>query len=138
MAENKTKQNSGSVEDFINTVPDEQKRKDSFEIIKLMADVTKEPAKMWGDAIVGFGSYHYKYESGREGDMCAIGFSPRKGNIAIYICSGFEKREQLLQQLGKHKTAKACLYINKLSDVDTTVLRAIIKESAAYVKKLYK
>ena len=138
MAENKTKQTSGSVEDFINTVPDEQKRKDSFEIIKIMADVTKEPAKMWGNAIVGFGGYHYKYDSGREGDMCAVGFSPRKGNIAIYISAGFEKREQLLQQLGKHKTGSACLYINRLADVDTTVLRTIVKESFTYVNTLYK
>jgi len=137
MAENKTKENSASVEDFLNTVPDEQKRKDCYEIIKIMADVTKQPAKMWGNAIIGFDSYHYKYDSGREGDMCLVGFSPRKGDISIYICS-FEEREQLLQNLGKHKTGKACLYIRKLADVDTAVLKTLVKESVAYMRKTYK
>ncbi len=138
MAENKTKQNKKSVDDFLNTVENEQKRKDCFEISRIMTEVTKEPPKMWGDAIVGFDSYHYKYDSGREGDICVTGFSPRKGNIAIYISSGFEKREQLLEKLGKHKTGSACLYINKLSEVDPAVLKSLIKESVAYVRKKYK
>ena len=138
MAENKTKENEGSVEDFLSTVPDEQKRNDCNEIIKIMADVTKHPAKMWGNAIIGFDSYHYTYESGREGDMCLVGFSPRKSDISIYLSSSFEKREQLLQKLGKHKTGKACLYVGKLADVDTAVLKSLIKESVAYMKKTYK
>lgn len=137
MAENKTKQTKDSVEAFINKADNEQRRKDCFELVKIMEEVTKEPAKMWGTAIIGFGSYHYKYDSGREGDMCVVGFSPRKGNISVYV-SAYDKRDEQLAKLGKHKTAKGCLYISKLSDVDTKVLKTIIKESVAYVKKKYK
>ena len=131
MAELKTKVNDASIEDFLNKVEDEQKRKDSFEIIKMMQQATKEEPKMWGPAIIGFGSYHYKYESGREGDMPIIGFSPRKQNLTLYVGLGDDDSENpLLKKLGKHTTSKVCLYIKKLADVDRTVLQKLINESA--------
>jgi hypothetical protein len=129
MAEMKTVQTEASVEDFLNLVEDDQKREDCFEIVKMMKQVTKKEPKMWGSAIIGFGSYHYKYESGREGDSPQIGFSPRKQNITLYILSGDEN--PLLQKLGKHSTGKVCLYIKKLADVDKKVLLELIKESYA-------
>ena len=130
MAELKTKLNDASVEDFLNNVENEQKRKDSFEIIKMMQQATKEEPKMWGPAIIGFGSYHYKYESGREGDMPIIGFSPRKQNLTLYVGLGEDSQNPLLKKLGKHTTGKVCLYIKKLADVDRTVLQKLINESA--------
>ena len=131
MAELKTKLNDASVEDFLNKVEDDQKRKDSFEIIKMMQQATKEEPKMWGPAIIGFGSYHYKYESGREGDMPIIGFSPRKQSLTLYVGLGDDDSENpLLKKLGKHTTSKVCLYIKKLADVDRTVLQKLINESA--------
>ena len=129
-AEIKTKVNDASVEGFLNNVEDDQKRKDSFEIIKMMKQATKEEPKMWGSAIIGFGSYHYKYESGREGDMPIIGFSPRKQNLTLYVGLGGDSENPLLKKLGKHTTGKVCLYIKKLADVDRTVLQKLINESA--------
>ena len=130
MAELKTKLNDASVEGFLNKVEDEQKRKDSFEIVQMMKQATKEEPKMWGPAIIGFGSYHYKYESGREGDMPIIGFSPRKQNLTLYVGLGDDSENPLLKKLGKHTTGKVCLYIKKLADVDRTVLQELINESA--------
>ncbi len=131
MAEIQTKLNDASVEDFLIKVENEQKRKDSFEIIKMMQQATKEEPKMWGPAIIGFGSYHYKYESGREGDMPIIGFSPRKQSLTLYVGLGDDDSENpLLKKLGKHTTSKVCLYIKKLADVDRTVLQKLINESA--------
>jgi hypothetical protein len=138
MAELKTKQTDESVTKFLNTVEDETKRKDCFEIIEMMKQVTGMPAKMWGTAIIGFGSHHYKYESGHEGDMCIIGFSPRKQNITLYVGVTNEHIQKLLPELGKHKTGKGCLYINKLSEVNTDVLKKIIKASFEYAKAKYK
>ncbi len=136
MAENKTKQNSKSVEDFFNKVENEQKRNDCLELAGIMASITKEPAKMWGESIVGFGSYHYKYESGHEGDSCIVGFSPRKQNIALYtMAGGTENYAHHLKQLGKYKTSASCLYINKIADINISVLKNIVKESVAYVQK---
>ena len=135
MAELKTKRNKGNVEAFINGVHDEKKRQDSFKILELMKKVTGNEPEMWGDSIVGFGSYHYKYASGREGDWLATGFSPRKQNMTLYIMDGFDEYEELLSQLGKHKTGKSCLYINKLEDVDLQVLRKLVKKSMAHVNK---
>jgi len=128
-AELKTKVNDASVTDFLNTVDDEQKRKDTFEIARIMQQITKEEPKMWGPSIVGFGSYHYKYESGREGDSPIIGFSPRKQNITLYITSNFEKHQRLMEKLGKYSTGKNCLYIKKLSDVDRDILKELIAEA---------
>jgi hypothetical protein len=127
--ENKTQVNDASVADFINSIEDEQKRNDSLEIIRMMQQVTKEQPKMWGPSIVGFGSYHYKYESGREGDSPRIGFSPRKQNMTLYLSRGIENNQDLLKNLGKHSTGKGCLYIKKLSDVDKDVLKELLSQS---------
>lgn len=135
MAENKTKQNDQSVTKFISKVEDPQKRADSQAIIKLMKQVTREEPKMWGGSMVGFGRYHYKYDSGREGDWFITGFSPRKQNLTLYIMPGFDKYESLMEQLGKHKTGKGCLYIKKLEDVDKKVLKELINQSFQYMKK---
>jgi hypothetical protein len=125
----KTKKNDASVKDFLNFIVDEQKRKDCFEIVKMMEKATKQKPKMWGQSIVGFGEYHYKYASGHEGDMPIIGFSPRKQNITLYLAYNIGE-DRLIQKLGKCKTSKACLYINKLADVDKNVLQELINESA--------
>jgi hypothetical protein len=133
----KTKLNQTSVGKFLNSVKDEQKREDSFKILEMMKKITKEDPKMWGPSIVGFGSYNYKYASGHEGDMCIAGFSPRKEALTIYILPGFEKYDSLMEKLGKYKTGKSCLYIKKLEDVDTKVLKELISESVKYMKNKY-
>jgi hypothetical protein len=134
----KTKVNDASVEGFLNSVTDEQKREDCFEILRLMEQVTKEEPKMWGSSIVGFGSYHYKGASGREGDWLLTGFSPRKENLTLYIMGGFDLHQDLLKKLGKHKTSVGCLYIKKLDDVDKEVLKELVAESVKTMKKLSK
>ena len=131
----KTKVNDASVTNFLDNVTDEQKRKDSFEILKVMKQITKEEPKMWGASIVGFGSYHYKGASGREGDWMQIGFSPRKQNLTLYLLGGFNAHTDLLKKLGKHKTSVGCLYINKLEDVDMKVLKELITDSFKAMKK---
>ena len=128
MAELKTKATTIKVEDFINKIEDETKRKDSFAIIKMMEKITKEKPKMWGTAIIGFCDVHLKYSSGRELDWFKIGFSPRKQNLTLYIGINTQEQVALLKQLGKHKTSKGCLYINKLSDINTEVLQQMIEE----------
>ena len=133
MAELKTKLNDKSVLKFINSVPDEKKRRDSHTILEIMKNITKEEPRMWGDSIVGFGSYHYKYESGREGDWFLTGFSPRKQNFSVYIMSGFKEYGELLKKLGKHKTSKSCLYFKSLDELDIKTLKELIKKS---VKKM--
>lgn len=135
--QNKTTENEASVDDFLNQVKEDQKREESFKIKAMMEEATGAPAKMWGGSIVGFGSYHYKYDSGREGDFLKVGFSPRAQQFSIYIMPGFERYDSLLQQLGKHKIGKACLYIKKLEDVDQEVLETLIKESYDYMTKKY-
>jgi len=135
MADLKTKRNKGDVEAFLNGVTDERKRRDSFKILDLMKDVTESEPEMWGDSIVGFGSYHYKYASGREGDWFLAGFSPRKQDLTLYIMSGFEGYEQLLGKLGKHKTGKSCLYIKKLEDIDLGVLRELVSRSVGHMEQ---
>ncbi|HEU0291830.1 MAG TPA: DUF1801 domain-containing protein [Anaerolineales bacterium] len=134
----KTKVNAASVEGFLNTVTDEQKREDCFELLRLMQQVTKEAPKMWGSSIVGFGSYHYKGASGREGDWLLTGFSPRKQNLTLYIMGGFDLHKDLLKKLGKYKTSVGCLYIKKLDDVDKKVLKELVAESVKTTKKLSK
>jgi len=135
MAENKTTPNNQDVEQFLNRVDDERKRKDSFTILELMKQVTGREPGMWGSSIVGFGSYHYTYESGREGDMPLAGFSPRKQNLTLYIMGGFERYDDLLKKLGKHTTGKGCLYIKRLDDVDLPTLKSLIEESVKHVKQ---
>jgi hypothetical protein len=137
-AELKTKVNEASVESFLNSVKDEQARADCFEILKMMKQVTKEEPKMWGSSIVGFGSYHYKGASGREGDWMLTGFSPRKQNLTLYLMGGFDAHADLLKKLGKHKTSVGCLYIKKLEDVDKKVLKELVVETVKTIKKLSK
>lgn len=137
-AEVKTKVNDASVEDFLNAITDEKKREDCFELLKLMEQVTNEQPKMWGTSIVGFGSYHYKGASGREGDWLATGFSPRKDNLTLYITGGFDSHQDLLKKLGKHKTSMGCLYIKKLADVDKDVLKELVADSVKTTQKFSK
>jgi len=137
MAKNKTTETEASVDDFINAVKDETKRKDSFELVKLFKQQTGLDAKMWGPSIVGFGTYHYKYESGREGDAPLAAFSPRAAALTIYLCAHFDQREALLQQLGKHKTEKGCIYIKKLADIDIDTLKKMIANNIKHIKVLY-
>ena len=137
MAEAKTKLTEKSVDSFIATVEDDKVREDCYTIINLMEKVTGEKPKMWGSAIVGFGKYTYKYESGRSGEICITGFSPRKVNITLYVLAGFPEQAELLQDLGKHKSGKGCLYIKKLDDVNINILKSLIKESITFLKERY-
>ncbi len=131
----KTKETNASVTDFLNAVEGEQKRSDCFEILKLMEQVTEQQPKMWGPSIVGFGSYHYKYASGHEGDSPLMGFSPRKQNITLYITTDYDEHfPKLMQKLGKHSTGKSCLYIKRLSDVDRGVLKQLMTEAFTITK----
>ncbi len=129
MAEPKTKRNNASVSAFLNAVEDPQKRKDCKTLAKMMKAITGAQPKMWGASMVGYGSYHYTYASGREGDWFLTGFSPRKQNLTLYIMPGFRNHAKLLKKLGKHKTGKACLYIKTLEDVDLDILHELIEES---------
>ncbi len=129
MADLKTKLTGASVADFIAGVADERRRQDSETIVALMQDVTGQPPEMWGDSIVGFGRYAYRYASGRTGEWMATGFSPRKDSLTLYIMGGFDELADLMARLGKYKTGKGCLYIKRLSDVDMGVLRELVERS---------
>jgi len=133
MSDLKTKKNEASVEGFLKSVENKKRREDSFVVLDLMKEVTGEEAVMWGPSIVGFGDYHYKYASGREGNWMKVGFSPRKKNMTLYIMDGFGSYNSLLQNLGKYSTGKSCLYINKLEDVDQQVLKELVRQSVASV-----
>ena len=135
MAELKTKPTGQSVEEFLNSIPDEKKRKDAYTILDLMRQATGSEPKMWGSSIIGFGSHRYKYESGREGDWFQVGFSPRKQNLTLYLVYGYEQYGDLMQRLGKYKTGKACLYINKVEDVDLAALRELLDRSVEFANK---
>jgi hypothetical protein len=135
MAELKTQPTKASVKDFINQVPDEQRRKDCQVVLKLMEEITGAKGEMWGTSIVGFGRYHYKGSSGREGEWMITGFSPRKSNLTLYLMGGFQDVPELMKKLGKHKTGMSCLYLNKLADVDMKVLKQLVTKS---VKKMDK
>lgn len=134
MAELKTQKNSTSVEAFLDSIHDEKRRKDGYELLKIFKEATNQEPNMWGDSIIGFGSYHYKYESGREGDWMLTGFSPRKQNLSLYIMSGFVEFDHLLEKLGPHKTGKACLYIKHVADIDRSVLKRLIRASIRHLK----
>jgi len=129
MAELKTKKYNNSIEEFLSNIEKVQKRKDSFKIFEMMKEVTGEEPKMWGDSIIGFGDFHYKYKTGREGDWFKIGFSPRKQNIVLYTMNYFKDLDEILSRIGKFKKGKSCFYINKLSDVNPDVLKEFIKQS---------
>lgn len=135
MAELKTKLNNASVDQFLKTVKDEQTRTDCYQILDLMQKATKAEPKMWGTSIIGFGNYHYVYESGREGDWFVTGLSPRKRNLTLYLMGGLDGNIDLLGKLGKHATGKGCLYIKKLDDVDVKVLKELITRSANKMTK---
>jgi len=137
MAENKTRPTGASVEAYIATVADEERRRDCEILASLMTRVTGEPAAMWGDSIVGFGSYHYRYESGREGDAPLVGFSPRKGDISLYVLAGYEGEAALLARLGRHKAGKACLYLRRLADADPAVLEQLVAEAVEAMRRRY-
>lgn len=133
----KTTQTELSVKDFIKKIPLEQRQKDALTIVEIMEKQSGFPAKMWGPAIIGFGSYHYVYESGHEGDAPLVGFSPRKTEFALYLSSAFDKREELLLQFGKHKTAKACVYIKKIDDINVDILKKMVVASLKHTKTKY-
>lgn len=135
MAELKTQKNTASVEEFLAAVANEGRREDARAVLKLMQKITGKKPCMWGPSIVGFDQYHYRYASGHEGDMCMIGFSPRASALTLYVLPGFDDKQELLQQLGKHKTGKGCLYISKLADVDMKVLEKIIRAAYAWMKQ---
>jgi len=135
MAENKTKETAEPVEDFLYAVDHPTRRSDALELNEIFKEVTGYAPKMWGPSIVGYGNYHYVYESGREGDFLATGFSPRKANLSIYIMPGYAEFGEILSRLGKHKMGKSCLYINKLADVDKDVLKELIRAGLADLDK---
>ena len=137
MAQNKTTETNNSVSDFLNAIADEARRTDAFALSALLEEQTGLPPKMWGASIVGFGSYHYVYDSGREGDSPLVGFSPRAAAFSVYISGDFPQKEALLQQLGKHKMSGGCLHIKKLSDINTDILRQIITLHVAYMRETY-
>ena len=135
MAELKTKPTQASVKEFLNQIPDKERRDDCTAVAKIMEEITGDKPKMWGPSIVGFGTYHYKYASGREGDWPITGFSPRKKDLTLYIMMGFENHPELMKQLGKHTTGKSCLYIKRLSDIDVPTLKKLIKSSVKQLQK---
>ena len=135
MAENQTRPTQASVAAYLKAIEDEARRRDCEALARLMADATGQPAVMWGPAIVGFGSYHYRYDSGREGDSCLVGFASRKGDISIYLTAAFPGHDELLAKLGKHKMAKACLYVRRLADVDLEVLAQLVAGSVAEMRR---
>jgi hypothetical protein len=134
----KTIETKASVTDFVKNIPEAQRQKDAQAIIKIMKEQSGFEPKMWGPAIIGFGSYHYKYESGREGEAPLVGFSPRKSEFAIYLTSQFDKREELLKQFGKHKSAKGCIYFKKLEDINVEVFKKMIINSIKFYRGKYK
>lgn len=137
MAQNKTQPTQKSVHEFIAGIEDEQKLADCHELLSVMSKVTGEEATMWGPSLIGFGKYHYKYASGREGEFFLTGFSPRKQALTVYIMPGFEFAADLMERLGKYKTGKSCLYIKKLDDIDRNILTQLIEKSVAYMREKY-
>ena len=135
MVENKTKATDVSAEDYIDAISDEARRTDCHNLVKIMRKVTGHEPKMWGPTMIGFGSYHYQYQSGRQGDSCLVSFASRKTELCVYLINDWPERDVLLAKLGTHKIAKACVYIKRLSDVDTDVLAQLIAASVAEVKR---
>lgn len=137
MSELRTKQNDADVEAFLGAVGNDRRREDSFTVLELMKRITGEEPRMWGTAIVGFGTYRYRYASGRSGEWPRIGFSPRKQNLTVYVMPGFSNHDELLSRLGKHRTGKSCLYINKLADIDMGVLEEVIGSALDAMREEY-
>lgn len=137
MSDRKTHAHDGDVDAFLASVTHKTRHADALVLLDMMKEVTGHDPKMWGPSIIGFDSYHYKYESGREGDACISGFSPRKANLVVYITPGFKQYDDLLARLGKYKSSVSCLYINKLADVDLDVLRELVSQSYIYMRQKY-
>lgn len=137
MAENKTRPTGADVDAFLDAVEHDRQRAEGHVLRALLEEVVGEPAVLWGPSIVGCGAYHYVYDSGREGDMCLAGFSPRKGKHSIYVLAGFDDRPDLMARLGKHKVGKGCLYVNKLDDIDLDVLRELVAWSVSTLRERY-
>ncbi|WP_127583457.1 DUF1801 domain-containing protein [Paenibacillus koleovorans] len=137
MYEQKTKQTDSSVLEFIEGVDHPKRREDAYKLLDLFEEMSGYEAKMWGPSIIGYGSYHYKYASGHEGDAPLAAFSPRKDKITLYLAPGNEAREKLLQSFGKHTSSKGCIYIKKIDDIDVDVLKALIRQSIEYVRDTY-
>ncbi|MCQ6560563.1 DUF1801 domain-containing protein [Paenibacillus mendelii] len=137
MYEPKMKENDNSVIEFIESVDSLKKREDAYKLLDIFTETTGFPAKMWGPSMIGFGAYHYKYESGHEGDAPLVGFSPRKAKISLYFATGDIEREMLLRDFGKHTAGKACVYINKVDDIHVDVLQALITQSITFLRKTY-
>jgi hypothetical protein len=137
MYELKTKETENSVIEFIEQVDHPQKREDAYKLLDIFSEATGYPAKMWGPSIIGFGSYHYKYPTGHEGDAPLAGFSPRKAKISLYFATGDTERQALLASLGKHTAGKACVYINKVADIKVEVLKELITQSVQFLKETY-
>lgn len=135
--EQKTKEHDGSVVEFIETVEHPKKKEDAYRLLDIFTETSGHEAKMWGPSMIGFGSYHYKYPTGHEGDAFLVGFSPRKAKISLYFATGDAERDELLKNFGKHTSGKACVYINKLDDVNTDVLKALIRQSIDFLQKTY-
>lgn len=133
----KTAQNDSDVLEFLHSIEPEKRRADGLKLLDFMNEVTKLKPKLWGPSIVGYGRYHYKYDSGRQGDMLLTGFSPRKTSLTLYVMHGFNDQRSLLQKLGKHKIGKSCLYVNKLEDIDMAVLKDIVEKDMAYMRSHY-
>lgn len=137
MYELKTKENDRDVIEFLEAVENPKKREDAYKLLDIFTETSGYPAKMWGPSIIGFGKYHYKYKTGHEGDAPLVGFSPRKAKISLYFATGDTKREELLEKFGKHTTGKACVYINKVADIDVEVLKKLIVQSIDFLRKTY-
>lgn len=137
MYELKTKENDSSVIEFIENLENPKKREDGYKLLDIFTETTGYKAKMWGKSIIGFGAYHYKYESGHEGDAPLVGFSPRKAKISLYLATGDTIREDLLKDFGKHTLGKACVYINKVADIDIDILKEMINQSIRFLKATY-
>jgi hypothetical protein len=137
MYEQKTKETDHSVVEFIEQVDSPKKREDAYRLLEVFEETSGFPAKMWGPSIIGFGSYHYRYATGHEGDAPFVGFSPRKAKVSLYFAPGDEQREELLKSFGKHTAGKGCVYINKVADIDMEVLKQLIRESIAFLNKTY-
>ncbi len=137
MAETKTRPTTVSVADFIAAVEDPRRREDATALVAILEEETGEPATLWGASIIGFGAYHYRYDSGHEGDSCLVGFSPRKANLVLYMAADEPERTERLSRLGKHKSGKGCVYVNRLADVDERVLREMARVSVATLKARY-
>ncbi|WP_342423613.1 DUF1801 domain-containing protein [Paenibacillus sp. FSL E2-0178] len=137
MYEQKTKETEQSVTRFIEQIESPGKREDAYKLLDIFSETTGYPAKMWGPSIIGFGTYHYKYATGHEGDAPLVGFSPRKAKISLYFATGDAQREELLQRLGKHTAGKACVYVNKLDDIHTGVLKELIQQSVEFLRETY-